>query len=89
MAKEDKKPIILVVDDVPENIDLLSGVLRPLYKVKAALNGERALKIANSEPRPDLILLDVMMPEIDGHEVCRQLKKNSVYICHRKKPGRR
>ena len=77
MAKEDKKPIILVVDDVPENIDLLSGVLRPLYKVKAALNGERALKIANSEPRPDLILLDVMMPEIDGHEVCRQLKNNS------------
>jgi len=77
MAKEDKKPIILVVDDVPENIDLLSGVLRPLYKVKAALNGERALKIANSEPRPDLILLDVMMPEIDGHEVCRQLKKHS------------
>jgi putative two-component system response regulator len=74
MAEEQSKPIVLVVDDVPENIDLLSAVLRPFYKVKAALNGERALKIASSDPKPDLILLDVMMPEIDGHEVCRRLK---------------
>lgn len=67
---------ILVVDDTPENIDVLTGVLRDDYKVKAALNGHVALKIANGKQKPDLILLDVMMPELDGHEVCRQLKSN-------------
>ncbi|MBF0183266.1 MAG: response regulator [Magnetococcales bacterium] len=65
---------ILVVDDTTENIDVLSGILRAEYKVKAALNGERALRIAHSEPRPDMILLDVMMPGMDGYEVCRRLK---------------
>ena len=67
---------ILVVDDTPENIDVLSGVLRSEFKVKAALNGERALKIAFAEEKPDMILLDIMMPEMDGYEVCRQLKAN-------------
>jgi putative two-component system response regulator len=71
-----EKRTILVVDDTPENIDILSGVLRGDYKVKAALNGEKALKIAQSEPYPSMILLDIMMPGIDGYEVCRQLKKN-------------
>jgi len=70
--------IVLVVDDTPENIHVLSGVLsgvlRPDYQVKAALNGERALQIAVREPRPDIILLDIMMPGIDGYEVCRRLK---------------
>jgi putative two-component system response regulator len=51
---------------------------RPFYKVKAALNGERALKITSSEQQPDIILLDIMMPGIDGYEVCRQLKDNPV-----------
>ncbi|TRX57289.1 two-component system response regulator [Thalassomonas sp. M1454] len=69
---------ILVVDDNADNIDVLNGILRPLYKVKAALNGEIALKIANAKQKPDLILLDVMMPEMDGHEVCRKLKSNPV-----------
>jgi putative two-component system response regulator len=67
---------ILLVDDTPDNIDVLSGTLRPLYKVKAALSGERALVIASADPRPDMILLDVMMPGMDGHEVCRRLKAN-------------
>ncbi len=70
------KQSILVVDDTPENIDVLSGVLRTEFKVKAALNGERALKIACSDPKPDMILLDIMMPGMDGYEVCRQLKEN-------------
>ena len=70
------KQSILVVDDTPENIDVLSGVLRAEFKVKAALNGERALKIAFAEPKPDMILLDIMMPVMDGYEVCRQLKEN-------------
>lgn len=69
------KATILVVDDTAENIDVLSGILRQDYKVKAALNGALALKIASSTP-PDLILLDVMMPQMDGYEVCRQLKAN-------------
>ncbi len=67
---------ILVVDDTPENIDILSGVLREDYKVKAALNGERALKIVDADSKPDIILLDIMMSEMDGYEVCRQLKAN-------------
>ena len=69
---------ILVVDDTPGNIDVLSGILRPAYKVKAALNGERALKIAAADPRPDLILLDIMMPDMDGYEVCQRLKADPV-----------
>lgn len=68
--------IILIVDDTPANIQLLSGVLKETYKVKAATSGEKGLKIAGKMPPPDLILLDVMMPEMDGHEVCRRLKNN-------------
>jgi len=64
---------ILVVDDAPENIDVLSGVLSTSYKIKAAINGEKALKIAFASS-PDLILLDIMMPGMDGYEVCRRLK---------------
>ncbi|TDF37357.1 response regulator [Alteromonadaceae bacterium M269] len=70
------KPIILVVDDTPENIDVLSGVLRNEYKVKAALNGEKALQIANKSPQPSMILLDIMMPGMDGYQVCAHLKEN-------------
>ena len=63
------KPTVLVVDDSSENIELLSNMLHPLYKVKAALHGERALKIAKASPHPDMILLDIMMPNISGFEV--------------------
>ena len=74
MDKILEKPLILVVDDTPENIEVLANVLRDDYEVKAALNGARALKIANTDPRPDMILLDIMMPEMDGYEVCERLK---------------
>lgn len=67
---------ILVVDDVPENIEVLSGILRPHYKVKAALGGERGLAIAGEAAKPDMVLLDVMMPGMDGYEVIRRLKRN-------------
>ncbi|MCP3870611.1 MAG: two-component system response regulator [Gammaproteobacteria bacterium] len=74
MDSEFQKATILVVDDTPDNITVISGILRPEYRVKAARNGIQALKIALIEPQPDLILLDIMMPGIDGYEVCQQLK---------------
>jgi len=73
---DNNKKTILVVDDTPENIDILSGILRAEYKVKAALNGERALKIIQGDSKPDLILLDIMMPNMDGYEVCKILKND-------------
>ena len=69
---------ILIVDDAPENLEYLSSILSPIYKVRAASNGERALAIVMSETPPDLILLDIMMPGIDGYEVCRQIKASPV-----------
>ncbi len=65
---------ILIVDDAPENLAVLSELLQPTYLVRAANSGERALRIANSEPRPDLILLDVMMPDMDGYQVFDRLR---------------
>jgi len=65
---------ILVVDDTPDNLSLMSGMLKDCYRVKVANGGERALAIAQTAPQPDLILLDVMMPVMDGYEVCRRLK---------------
>ncbi len=76
MNAKSERQTILVVDDTPENIDILAGILKTDYRVKVSLTGEKALKIANASPPPDLILLDVMMPEMDGYEVCRRLKDN-------------
>ncbi|MFC1726492.1 adenylate/guanylate cyclase domain-containing protein [candidate division KSB1 bacterium] len=67
---------ILVVDDAPENIHILMETLKGDYKMVAAKNGEKALAIAGGENPPDIILLDIMMPEMDGYEVCRRLKEN-------------
>ena len=66
--------IILVVDDAPPNIHVVMGILKDRYQLRVATNGEKALSIARKAPLPDLVLLDVMMPEMDGYEVCRQLK---------------
>ena len=77
MAAEGEKATVLAVDDTPENLDVVKGILADDYHVKAAVNGQIALKIAQSQA-PDLILLDIMMPEIDGYEVCRQLKENPI-----------
>ena len=71
--EQSKDQAVLVVDDTVENIDVLRSIIGEKYKVKVALNGEKALKIAGKKP-PDIILLDVMMPEMDGFEVCRRLK---------------
>lgn len=69
-----RKARILVVDDTPANIDILIEALSSDYTVAAARDGAKALAMARREPHPDLILLDVMMPEIDGYQVCEQLK---------------
>jgi putative two-component system response regulator len=68
------KPTILVVDDTPQNLALMGDLLEEKYTVKVATGGARALKIAHSDTPPELILLDIMMPDMDGYEVCRQLK---------------
>ena len=68
--------LVLIVDDTPTNIGVISGVLKDSFKTKVATNGEKALVIASGAEKPDLILLDVMMPGMDGYEVCRRLKAN-------------
>jgi putative two-component system response regulator len=73
LAAEPERQSILLVDDTPENLDVLKGILAASYRIKAATNGTLALKIASSQ-RPDLILLDIMMPGLDGYEVCTRLK---------------
>ena len=72
-AEASNKPVILVVDDTPDNLTLMSALLRDRYRVKVANHGNKALQLVRDQP-PDLILLDVMMPELDGYEVLRQLK---------------
>ena len=73
MEQPEQRQTILAVDDTPENLDILKGILTPEFKVKAAINGKMAIKIAQTQ-RPSLILLDIMMPGMDGYEVCRTLK---------------
>ena len=68
------KATILVVDDTPDNLTLMSSLLKNDYKVKVANSGEKALRIAQSEPPPDLVLLDIMMPGMDGYQVLEALK---------------
>jgi CheY-like chemotaxis protein len=72
---EDKK-LILVVDDEPVNIRLANSILRDDYSIRTATSGVEALRLVQSAPMPDLILLDVMMPRMNGYEVCRSLKAN-------------
>lgn len=77
MHLQNNKRKVLIVDDMPINIQVLAGALKDDYHVKIATNGEKALQIAFSEDLPDLILLDIMMPEMDGYEVIRRLKENA------------
>lgn len=65
---------ILIVDDTPQNVDTMIGFLAHLYNIQVATHGQRALEIAATRPQPDLILLDIMMPGMDGYETCRRLK---------------
>ncbi len=68
------RKLVLIIDDTPTNVAVVSGLLKDQYKTKVATNGEKALALATAAEKPDLILLDVMMPGMDGYEVCRRLK---------------
>ena len=70
------KATVLVVDDTADNLALMSGLLKDTYRLKVANSGEKALKIVRGEHPPDLILLDIMMPEMSGYEVCAALKSD-------------
>lgn len=72
------KQTILVIDDTPENLSVINALLREFYQVKVSTSGVDGLNVAQMQAQPDLILLDIMMPDIDGYEVCRQLKANPV-----------
>ncbi len=74
--KSDK--IILIVDDVPENIQILVNSLKEDFVVLGAASGEKALELANNEPLPDLIILDILMPDISGYDVCKKLKSSEL-----------
>lgn len=76
IAKKRNKPVVLIVDDVPRNIQVLGALLNKFdFELAVAMNGQQALDTVG-KIKPDLILLDVMMPVMDGHEVCKRLKKN-------------
>ncbi|WNB75475.1 diguanylate cyclase [Methylomonas koyamae] len=76
MKTDPPKPLILIVDDTPTNIQVLAENLIRDYRIKVAASGAAALEAIAAQGAPDLILLDVMMPEMDGYEVCRHLKAN-------------
>jgi class 3 adenylate cyclase len=73
-APADSKPTILVVDDTPANLDLMVEILKADFRTKVAPQGDKALELALSDNPPDLVLLDIMMPGLNGYEVCRRLK---------------
>ncbi|MBT4289188.1 MAG: diguanylate cyclase [Deltaproteobacteria bacterium] len=76
MVKKKLKPSLLIVDDIPTNIKVLGETLKTNYQIRLATNGFKALEIASSENPPDLILLDIMMPDMNGFEVCTKLKES-------------
>ena len=70
MTKPTEKKLILVVDDAPANLQIVRSILKDDFMIRVATSGAKALDLAKANPQPDLILLDVEMPEMDGYEVC-------------------
>jgi phosphoserine phosphatase RsbU/P len=77
MNEVDQKKTVLVVDDAPSNIQIVSSILKDTYKIRVATNGAKALELMKVAPPPDLILLDVVMPDMNGYEVCSRLKMDT------------
>lgn len=75
--QENYTPTVLIVDDIPANIAILSDLLKESYKIKVANNGQRAIELARAKEKPDLILLDIEMPLMSGYDVCKKLKESS------------
>jgi PAS domain S-box-containing protein len=75
-ASDDSKPTVLVVDDSRTNLQRVGAIVRGHYHVLTANSGQRAIELASQAPQPDLILLDIIMPDMDGYEVMRQLRQN-------------
>ncbi|SEF89101.1 response regulator [Marinobacterium lutimaris] len=95
MSENDQKTVLLV-DDAPANIKVLNTALKEMYRTKVATSGEKALEIAARDPKPDLILLDIMMPGMDGFEVCEKLKADPetkdipvIFLSGKNNPGDR
>ena len=78
LDNSDNRAVILAVDDSVENLQILASLLKDIYVVKVAKSGAKAIEIARQAPCPDLILMDVMMPEMNGFDVCEILKKDSL-----------
>ena len=76
MNKPTSSHVLLLVDDDAENIEIVNSILGEKYQIRVATNGVKALELVNKEPTPGLILLDVIVPHMDGYEVCRHLKEN-------------
>jgi phosphoserine phosphatase RsbU/P len=74
MMEAQGKKLVLIVDDAPANLQVVRSILKDDFKIRVATSGAKALDLVKGEPQPDLILLDVMMPEMDGYELCRILK---------------
>ena len=77
MTQVTEKKVVLLVDDEPANIQVVNSILKDEYKIRVATNGAKALELVGGTPPPDLILLDVVMPEMDGYEVCTRLKNSA------------
>jgi phosphoserine phosphatase RsbU/P len=77
MTATDEKKLVLIVDDAPANLQMMRSILKDDFKIRVATSGAKALDLVKAEPHPDLILLDVMMPQMDGYEVCGLLKASS------------
>lgn len=95
MSDNDQKTVLLV-DDAPANIKVLNTALKEIYRTKVATSGEKALEIAARDPKPDLILLDIIMPGMDGFEVCEKLKADPetkdipvIFLSGKNNPGDR
>ena len=78
LLPSDHQPTVLIVDDSVENLQILSALLRDDYKVKAAKGGLKALELISADAQIDLVLLDIMMPDMDGYQVCEIIKKNPI-----------